>query len=159
MKKVAIAEPQKFALLRIAFGFAWLADAVFKWQPSFFDNFTSYLENGAEGQPALVQNWIHFWIVLVGINPQFFAFVVAIAETLLAASLIFGVLVNVACYGGILLSFVIWSTAEGFGGPYTAGSTDIGSAIIYTFVFVALILGKSGSAISLEPNIRKVFRS
>ncbi len=36
---------------------------------------------------------------------------------------------------------VIWSTAEGFGGPYTAGSTDIGAAIIYVLVFLALWFG------------------
>jgi nitrite reductase (NO-forming) len=35
---------------------------------------------------------------------------------------------------------MIWATAEGFGGPYQSGSTDIGAAIIYSFVFVALLI-------------------
>ena len=35
---------------------------------------------------------------------------------------------------GIAFSLLIWSTAEGFGGPYTAGSADIGTAIIYALV-------------------------
>jgi nitrite reductase (NO-forming) len=45
-----------------------------------------------------------------------------------------------------LLSLVIWTTAEGFGGPYKAGSTDIGAAIIYVIVFVGLFLSRAGLA-------------
>lgn len=45
---------------------------------------------------------------------------------------------------GILLSVVIWTTAEGFGGPYSAGSTDIGAAIIYPLVFAGLFLSSAG---------------
>ena len=45
---------------------------------------------------------------------------------------------------GILLSVVIWTTAEGFGGPYTADSTDIGAAIIYVLVFAGLFLASAG---------------
>jgi nitrite reductase (NO-forming) len=51
---------------------------------------------------------------------------------------------------GILLSVVIWATAEGFGGPYTAGSTDIGSAIIYVLVFVGLFLSSAGLYYGLD---------
>ena len=32
------------------------------------------------------------------------------------------------------------SVPEGFGGPYGPGSTDIGTGIIYSFVFLALIM-------------------
>lgn len=45
---------------------------------------------------------------------------------------------------GILLSVVIWSTAEGFGGPYHASSTDFGAAIIYPLVFAGLFLSSAG---------------
>jgi nitrite reductase (NO-forming) len=41
---------------------------------------------------------------------------------------------------GLVFSLLIWSTAEGFGGPYTAGSTDLGTAIIYAVVFALLFL-------------------
>jgi hypothetical protein len=33
---------------------------------------------------------------------------------------------------------VIWAVAEGFGGPYGSGSTDIGAAVMYAVVFLAL---------------------
>jgi len=46
--------------------------------------------------------------------------------------------------GGSVLAFVIWSTAEGFGGPYVVGSTDIGAAAIYIFVFGLLFLTRAG---------------
>ena len=41
---------------------------------------------------------------------------------------------------GMVYSLVLWSVPEGFGGPYGPTSTDIGTAIIYAFVFLALIL-------------------
>jgi nitrite reductase (NO-forming) len=34
---------------------------------------------------------------------------------------------------------LIWAVAEGFGGPYTSGASDIGTAIIYAVVFVGLL--------------------
>jgi len=40
---------------------------------------------------------------------------------------------------GAVFSLAIWSTAEGFGGPYTPGATDIGTSIIYFVVFVYLL--------------------
>jgi len=36
-------------------------------------------------------------------------------------------------------SVLIWATAEGFGGPYTSGASDIGTAIIYALVFMCLL--------------------
>ena len=38
----------------------------------------------------------------------------------------------------VFFSLLVWSVGEAFGGPYAAGSTDIGTAIIYAFVFAAL---------------------
>jgi nitrite reductase (NO-forming) len=38
-----------------------------------------------------------------------------------------------------VFSLLIWATAEGFGGPYTSGAADIGTAIIYAVVFAALL--------------------
>lgn len=144
-----------FGILRIAFGLVWLIDAYFKWSPSFIANFVGYLETGAQNQSPLVAGWIGFWINVVNVNPHFFAVVVAVAETAIALSIISGVLSKYAMYGGIAMAFVIWSTAEGFGGPYSAGSTDIGAAIIYILVFVALLLGNSSRYYNLGAWLRK----
>ena len=68
----------------------------------------------------------------------------------MAIGLLLGLLSNLTPVVGILLSVVIWSTAEGFGGPYQAGSTDIGAAIIYALVFVALSLAASGLYLGID---------
>jgi hypothetical protein len=34
-----------------------------------------------------------------------------------------------------VFSLLIWSVAEGFGGPHTSGATDIGTSVIYVVVF------------------------
>ena len=64
--------------------------------------------------------------------------------------LIFGVFSNLTNYGGALLTLVIWSTAEGFGGPYKAGSSDIGAAVIYPLVFTGLFLANAGLVWGLD---------
>jgi thiosulfate dehydrogenase [quinone] large subunit len=130
--------------VRIVFGLVWAIDAQFKWRSDFVHGFVSYLTGALTNQPPLVQHWIGFWIDVAKVDPTIFAYVVALSETALAIALILGVLTDVACLGGVLLCLVIWSTAEGLGGPYVAGSTDIGTAIIYVFVFVLLFLTRAG---------------
>ena len=140
-------------ILRIVFGLVWAIDAWFKWQPDFIGNFSDYLTGAVKDQPAAVKSWIDLWINVVNVDPHVFAHAVAIGETLVALGLIFGVLSNLTNLGGILLSVVIWSTAEGFGGPYTAGSTDIGAAIIYALVFVGLFLSSAGLYLGFDRRV------
>lgn len=137
-------------IVRIVFGLIWVVDAWFKWQPDFINKFSDYLTGALEGQPAEVRAWINVWINVVRVDPHVFAHIVAVAETAVAIGLIFGVFSNLTSIGGALLSFVIWSTAEGFGGPYVPGSVDIGSAIIYVLVFAVLFLANAGLVIGLD---------
>jgi nitrite reductase (NO-forming) len=69
----------------------------------------------------------------------FFAYLVAIAETLIALALIAGFARKLTYISAIVFSLLIWATAEGFGGPYTSGASDIGTAVIYAVVFAALL--------------------
>lgn len=139
-----------FGVLRILFGLIWAVDASFKWQPAVHSSLDAYLEEGAVAQPALVQAWVHFWVGVVGVNPHLFGTLIAVAETALAIALVLGLLTNLAYLGGLLLSLGIWSTAEGFGGPYAPGTVDIGAAIIYVLVFVALFLSSAGFYLGLD---------
>jgi len=132
------------AILRVLFGLIWAVDAWFKWQPDFFQNFIEYFIGAVEGQPPIVQWWIHLWHDTIQVNPAAVAYLVAIGETAIAIGLIFGVFSNITYLAGILMSVVIWSTAEGFGGPYVPGSTYIGAAIIYALVFAGLFLTSAG---------------
>ena len=131
-------------VVRIAMGLIWVVNAWLKWQPNFIKNFTGYLKNAADGQPSAIQSWINFWQGIMQIDPTAFAIIVAILETALAISLIFGLFSNVGYVGGALLSLIIWSVAEGFGGPYGPNSTDIGAAIIYVPVFALLFFSSAG---------------
>lgn len=137
-------------LLRIVFGIIWLIDAWFKWQPEFIGKFTDYLTGALDGQPAAVQAWINLWINIVNVDPHALAYLVALGETAIAVGLIFGVLSNLTYLSGVLVSLVIWSTAEGFGGPYAPGSTDIGAAVIYVLVFAGLYLSSAGLYLGLD---------
>ena len=137
-------------LLRIVFGLIWAVDAWFKWQPAFLDNFLGYLTSARQDQPPLVGDWIRLWVNVVGVNPNFFAHLVALTESAIAIALILGIFTNLTALVGVLLSLAVWSTAEGFGGPYVAGSTDIGSAIIYVPVFVGLYLTQAGLYLGLD---------
>jgi thiosulfate dehydrogenase (quinone) large subunit len=136
--------------MRVLFGIVWGIDAWFKWQPGFVNNFKDYLASAQQNQPWPVHHWIGFWVNTVGIDPTVFAYLVAGAETAIALALILGVFMNLTSAVGVLLTVVIWSTAEGFGGPYQAGSTDIGAAIIYAMVFVGLFLSSAGLYYGLD---------
>lgn len=130
-------------VLRIVFGLVWAIDAWLKWQPGFQNNFVSYLTGALNGQPAPAHAWIYFWIHVIQVNPLVFARLEALGETAIAIGLILGIFGNITNIVGFLISLMIWSTAEGFGGPYLPGSTDIGTAIIYAIAFVGLFLSCS----------------
>ena len=72
------------------------------------------------------------------IDPHSFATLVAIIETFIALVLVLGFARTVHLHSWTAFSLLIWSVAEGFGGPYTSASVDIGTAIIYAIVFIAL---------------------
>lgn len=128
------------ALIRFIFGLVWLANALFKWQTDFFSQYLDLITAGASGQPLWLIPWFRFWISLVSINPILFATVTAITETFIALSLIYGFAQKPTYIIGIVLSLLIWTIPEGFGGPYSSSSVDVGSAIIYVFVFLLLMI-------------------
>lgn len=125
--------------LRIGFGVIWLIDAVLKWLPGFKDSYASTITGIAQGQPGWLQPWFRFWINLQKGQWTFFWALVATAETLIALALIFGFARKLTYCAAIVFSLLIWSTAEGFGGPYTSGAADIGTALIYAVVFAGLL--------------------
>jgi nitrite reductase (NO-forming) len=124
--------------VRILFGLIWAVDAYFKWQPSFVHHLQDVISGGAQGQPGFLQPWFDFAKGLVAVNPTIWAYSIALAETGIALALILGVARKLTYVGGALYSLLIWATAEGLG--RTSGiATDIGTAIIYAVVFLALL--------------------
>ena len=125
--------------LRITFGVIWLVDAILKWLPGFRADYMSVIMGQTDGQPAWLNGWFHFWINLQHGQVNFFVDVVATVETLIALALIFGFARKLTYLSAAIFSLLIWSTAEGFGGPYTSGSSDVGTALIYAIVFAGLL--------------------
>jgi nitrite reductase (NO-forming) len=124
---------------RIGFGLIWLVDAGLKWEPAFRTGFTAMLREAAHGQPGWLHGWFHLWISMVAPNSSFFAYSTAVIETLVATAVIVGFARKFTYISAALFSVLIWATAEGFGGPYTSTSTDIGTAVIYSVVFMGLL--------------------
>lgn len=124
--------------LRAAFGIIWTIDAYLKWQPSFAQNYVGYLQNAAQGQPDWLAPWFDFWLALVTPHVDFLVLATRLIETAIAIGLLLGLARRFTYALGFVFTLLIWSTAEGFGGPYTAGATDVGPALIYVLVFIAL---------------------
>jgi nitrite reductase (NO-forming) len=116
----------------------WLINASFKWQSAFRSGFLDQIKAAADGQPHWLHGWYHFWIQILSHNPHVMAIIVAVLETLIAAALILGVGRRFTYVAATIFTLLIWSIAEGFGGPYTATSTDIGTGIVYAVVFLSL---------------------
>ena len=131
--------------MRILFGLVYVVAATLKWQPQFQNTFVQQISAVSDGQPAPIQAWISFWTHLVSINPLLSARIEATTETAIAVFLIFGIFSNLTFIVGFFLSMGIWSTAEGFGGPYIPGhSTDIGTALPYAILFAVLLFLSAG---------------
>jgi hypothetical protein len=146
----ARARPRSWAWRAGAMLFAllWVFDAVLKWSPYFLGHFLSQLTPAIQGQPSWVVTYIGWTIAAVrAIGPTPVAVTVAVAETALAFSLLSGVLVSLAIPLGFLYSLAVWTTAEGFGGPYGPGGTGVrgdvlGNVLIYALVFLFLAAGR-----------------
>jgi len=133
------------SVLRMAFGLIWAVDASLKWQPAFQANFQQILSDVAKGQPGFLGWWFGLWQIVVSGRAPIFAILTAGTETYLAVALLTGFARKSTYSIGILYGFFVWSVAEGFGGPYMAGTTtDVGAAIIYSLLFIALLLVDAG---------------
>jgi uncharacterized membrane protein YphA (DoxX/SURF4 family) len=125
--------------LRISFGVVWAIDAALKWAPGFRSGYMDAISGAGAGQPGWLHPWFNFWTNLQSPPRSFWAYLVAVLETLIAVALILGFARKTTYISAIAFSLLIWATAEGFGGPYTSGAADIGTAIIYALVFAGLL--------------------
>jgi nitrite reductase (NO-forming) len=98
------------------------------------------LDHAANGQPAWLRPWFDLWTDMPHGMATAMAYGTAIVETGIALALLAGFARKSVYLVGAVYSLLIWATAEGFGGPYQSGTTDVGAAIIYTFVFMALLI-------------------
>ena len=148
------------SFIRIILGIVWLIDGSLKFQPGFVDSFSGLIKSA--GQPGWLQPWFNYWYNVTVGNAAPFVYGIGILEISLGVALVLGVVRKLAYIGGLILSLLIWAVPEGFGGPYGPGSTDIGTGIAYSFVFLSLIIinAMSGtSKYSLDYLIERKFPS
>lgn len=132
---------------RISFGLLWLFDAALKWVPAFLFHFTSQITSVIPGQPAWMAAWLGFVATVVrfvGALPV--AILVGLSETAIAAALLSGRWLRLAIPFGIAYCLAVWSTAEAFGGPYSARGTGVrgnvlGNVLMYLIPFLFLWAG------------------
>ncbi|SCC92665.1 conserved membrane hypothetical protein [Thiomonas sp. X19] len=139
--------------LRLAFllfGALWAFDAWWKWQPGFLGQIASFFSAAQAGQPSWVVNWIALFILLMqAIGPFVFAVLAALTESAVAISVLFAhrlplKWLRIALVLGLVYSLVLWTTAEGFGGPYGPGFTGnkgdvLGTTSVYAIIFLFLL--------------------
>ncbi len=126
--------------VRVIFGIVWLVDGLMKFQPGLVESFPDMIKEAGQGQVASLQPWFSFWYNLTSTSPAAFVYTTGFLELVLGIALVLGFMRKIAYVGGIALSLLIWTVPEGFGGPYGPSSTDIGTGIIYSFVFLLLLI-------------------
>jgi thiosulfate dehydrogenase [quinone] large subunit len=132
-------------LFRIAFGIVWLVDGAMKFLWLQSSDVITLVQKASQGQPAWLHPWYNFWTTSLTSTPTAFLHGIGSIELSLGLALVIGVLRKTVYVCGIILSLMIWSIVEGFGGPYGPGSTDVGAAIMYAFIFVAIIIVERSS--------------
>src|ERR1022692_4688639 len=151
---------KRVAAIRILFGMIFAIDAFLKWRPGFASSFLGQVTAAAQGQPAWLLPWFHFWAHLIALAPVPFAYLSAIIESMIALALVFGLARQVTYFAAAAYAFLFWAIPEGFGGPYKGGATDIGTGIIYVIMFLALYQLDTladESPWSLDPAIERRF--
>ena len=128
------------SFIRIFLGIVWLIDGYLKFSPGLVDSFPDLVRSAGDGQPTWLQPWFNFWSSVTTGNAALFVYTTGLLEVALGVALVLGFMRKIAYLGGIVFSLFIWAIPEGFGGPYGPGSTDIGTGIIYSFVFLSLVI-------------------
>lgn len=131
-------------LLRIFFALVWGIDAYFKWLYVYNgESLVDTIGSAAQGQPEFARGWINYWAAMSASVPDF-TLLIAIFETLIALFLLLGLLTPVISTMGMVFNLLIWSTAEGFGGIFQPGATDVGTGPLYAAIFAGLIVIQAG---------------
>ena len=150
------ARARAFAVLRIAFGIVVAIDAAYKWVPAFRTETlaSQFAQHLVTIDTPVEHQWIALWSWLAIHYQNPFGFAVAVIETAIAVGLLTGGFTRLVCVAGALFWARDRTAAEGMGLPITAGQTDIGTSIIYVFVFAALLFGASGTTWSVDEWLR-----
>ncbi len=149
------------SVIRVIFGVVWIVDGSFKFALDSPQLFPQLIVAAGRGQPQWLMPWFGFWFHVVSQNPALWVYMIGAGELALGTGLVLGAMRKVTYTIGFFFSLLIWAVPEGLGGPYGPGSTDIGTGIIYGFVFLLFMIinAKYGtSKYSLDKFLEKHIR-
>lgn len=139
------ARARRYRTLRLLFGALWAFDAAWKWAPYFIHHSLSYLVQSEAGQPGWIVAYIQIFVDAIHlVGQETFGIFAAVAETLIAISLLTNRGMRYLLPFGLVYSLGVWTTAEGWGGPYGAvtgvGGDVLGTTIIYALIYLYLMV-------------------
>lgn len=139
-----------FSGLRLLFGAIWAVNAVLQANAAYVRGFVHSIVVRIPGQPYLVQSYLRGAVAVVrGIGGTHVAMLAVGLDAMIAAALLTGIWVRPAAWLGMIYSLLLWSTVGGFGGPFTTGATDPGTAIVYALVFLCVLVVPSDARFRL----------
>lgn len=141
-----------FALIRILFGVVWLLNAWFQASSAYQGQLLANFSANESGQSFWVHDYMH-WILqgMQSIADPSATIIMVILDVFIGVSLVLGVWGRFFGWVGLVYSAFLWTSFEGFGGPYGSGATDPGPGIIYAIVFGFLLATSAWDKLSLSP--------
>ena len=133
-------------MLRIGVGAVWGLNFIFVVAPAnnYFGNFGAMAISFAPtslGGPALAQ--------FVAAHSTFFSWLIALTTGYLMVAFVLGLTTRWACLIGGIFSAVLLGTQ--FGSTFVfPGGTDVGEHPLYVLIYIALVFGGAGKALSLD---------
>lgn len=127
---------------RLLFAAVCVVNLLLHLDPAYAQRFVPMMAaDWAPGQAGWIAAYGHAMaqaVLAIGVKPL--VYVMVALEALLAFSLLTGWQLHRLAWVGIVYNLWLWSTVGGFGGPYTAGATDPGTAIVYALAFGLILL-------------------
>lgn len=124
---------------RLILGLVFIADSMLKLIPDSAYLIKENVLTGAYGAWSFVYPWVAFWANFTANNINFFVTFAIVVEFLIGLFLILGLFKKFLYIAGAVYSIAIWLTISQFGGPYIAGTLDIGATPFYFLLFLLLI--------------------
>ncbi|MCL4362466.1 MAG: DoxX family membrane protein [Candidatus Parvarchaeota archaeon] len=147
-------------ITRVLLGVIFIADSMLKLIPDSAYLIKENVLSGAYGAWSFVYPWVSFWANVTANNINFFVYFAIIVEFLIGLFLILGFFKKFLYVAGAVYSIAIWLTISQFGGPYIAGTLDIGATPFYFLLFLLLIFSErnfNAYDISIDKSIKKKF--
>lgn len=161
MEKVKLKFDKIPIITRIFLGVIFIADSLLKLIPDSTYLIKEDVLSGAYGAWSFVYPWVSFWANVTANNINLFVTFAIVVEFLIGLFLILGFFKKFLYIAGAVYSIAIWLTISQFGGPYIAGTLDIGATPVYFLLFLLLIFSErdfNAKDISVDNAIKKKFK-